>query len=145
VASDAPATDDGLSAFERARPRLLGIACRMLGSAADAEDVVQDIWTRWQSTDRRDMNAVAGNAVGEQTGRRCQCGFAGYVVPAGEVDHAMVLRQQMQAHAFRFAPTSRRAFFRRPPGGGVGAMIPPHDTTMTGRRVEPPRPPRSVG
>ena len=25
----------------------------MLGSAAEAEDVVQDVWTRWQSTDRR--------------------------------------------------------------------------------------------
>ena len=53
VASRAPATDDGLSAFERARQRLFGIAYRMLGSAAEAEDVVQDVWTRWQSTDRR--------------------------------------------------------------------------------------------
>jgi RNA polymerase sigma-70 factor (ECF subfamily) len=54
VASDIPpAMDDGLSAFARARPRLFGIAYRMLGSAAEAEDVVQDVWTRWQSTDRR--------------------------------------------------------------------------------------------
>ena len=45
--------DDGLPAFVRARPRLFGIAYRMLGSAAEAEDVVQDVWTRWQSTDRR--------------------------------------------------------------------------------------------
>jgi RNA polymerase sigma-70 factor (ECF subfamily) len=45
--------DDGLSAFERTRPRLFGIAYRMLGSAAEAEDVVQDVWTRWQSTDRQ--------------------------------------------------------------------------------------------
>ena len=52
VASNAPATDDGLSAFERARPRLFGIAYRMLGSVAEAEDIVQDVWTRWQSTDR---------------------------------------------------------------------------------------------
>jgi RNA polymerase sigma factor (sigma-70 family) len=53
VASNPPATDDGLSAFETARPRLFGIAYRMLGSVAEAEDVVQDAWTRWQSTDRR--------------------------------------------------------------------------------------------
>jgi len=53
VASDAPATDDGLSPFEGARPRLFGIAYRMLGSVAEAEDLVQDVWTRWQSTDRR--------------------------------------------------------------------------------------------
>jgi RNA polymerase sigma factor (sigma-70 family) len=53
MASDPPLIDDGLSAFERARRRLLGIAYRMLGSVAEAEDVVQDAWTRWQSTDRR--------------------------------------------------------------------------------------------
>jgi RNA polymerase sigma factor (sigma-70 family) len=53
LATDPPATDDGLSAFESARPRLFGIAYRILGSVADAEDVVQDAWTRWQSTDRR--------------------------------------------------------------------------------------------
>src|SRR3954470_458964 len=44
--------DDGLSAFMSVRPRLFGIAYRMLGSAAEAEDVVQDAWVRWQSCDR---------------------------------------------------------------------------------------------
>lgn len=47
------ADDDGLSAFLRARPRLFGIAYRMLGSAAEAEDIVQDAWVRWQTADRR--------------------------------------------------------------------------------------------
>jgi RNA polymerase sigma-70 factor (ECF subfamily) len=42
-----PATD----AFEQARPRLFGIAYRILGSVAEAEDVVQDVWLRWQGTD----------------------------------------------------------------------------------------------
>lgn len=46
-------TGDGLSAFFAARPRLFGIAYRMLGSVSDAEDVVQDAWVRWQTTDRR--------------------------------------------------------------------------------------------
>ena len=51
--SSAPACpDDGLSAFLNVRPRLFGIAYRMLGSAADAEDVVQDVWLRWQTADR---------------------------------------------------------------------------------------------
>jgi RNA polymerase sigma factor (sigma-70 family) len=45
-------SDDGLSAFLRARPRLFGIAHRMLGSVAEAEDIVQDVWVRWQTTDR---------------------------------------------------------------------------------------------
>lgn len=44
--------DDGLSAFAPMRPRLFGIAYRMLGSAAEAEDVVQDVWMRWQSLNR---------------------------------------------------------------------------------------------
>lgn len=38
--------------FDRARSRLFGIAYRMLGGVADAEDVVQDAWLRWQNTDR---------------------------------------------------------------------------------------------
>jgi RNA polymerase sigma-70 factor (ECF subfamily) len=36
-----------LSEFERHRPRLFGIAYRMLGSRADAEDVLQDAYLRW--------------------------------------------------------------------------------------------------
>ena len=46
------ALDDGLSVFVSVRPRLFGIAYRMLGSAAEAEDIVQDVWLRWQTTDR---------------------------------------------------------------------------------------------
>lgn len=44
--------DDALTAFERVRGRLFGIAYRMLGSASEAEDLVQDAWLRWQGTDR---------------------------------------------------------------------------------------------
>ncbi|MFI0813155.1 sigma-70 family RNA polymerase sigma factor [Streptomyces echinatus] len=51
-----PAPDDSLSAaaeaFERLRPRLFGIAYRVLGSVSEAEDVVQDVWERWQGADR---------------------------------------------------------------------------------------------
>ena len=42
-----PTVDD---AFERLRPRLFGIAYRMLGSVADAEEVTQDAWLRWQES-----------------------------------------------------------------------------------------------
>ncbi len=38
--------------FARMRPRLFGIAYRMLGSVADAEDIVQDVWVKWQAQDR---------------------------------------------------------------------------------------------
>jgi RNA polymerase sigma factor (sigma-70 family) len=44
--------DDAVSVFVRARPRLLTIAYRILGDMGDAEDVVQDAWVRWQTTDR---------------------------------------------------------------------------------------------
>jgi len=35
------------SVFETLRPRLQGLAYRMLGTLADAEEVVQDAWLRW--------------------------------------------------------------------------------------------------
>jgi RNA polymerase sigma-70 factor (ECF subfamily) len=41
-----------VQAFHTVRPRLFGIAYRIVGSAADADDVVQDAWIRWQETDR---------------------------------------------------------------------------------------------
>ena len=44
--------DDGLSAFLDLRRNLFGLAYRMLRSAAEAEDIVQDVWLRWQATDR---------------------------------------------------------------------------------------------
>jgi RNA polymerase sigma factor (sigma-70 family) len=44
--------DDGLSVFLAVRRNLFGIACRMLRSAAEAEDIVQDVWLRWQTTNR---------------------------------------------------------------------------------------------
>jgi RNA polymerase sigma-70 factor (TIGR02957 family) len=46
------APDDSLAEFLKVRPRLFGIAYRMLGSAAEAEDIVQDVWLRWQVADR---------------------------------------------------------------------------------------------
>lgn len=52
VENETKRSDDGLSAFMSVRRRLLGIAHRMLGSTAEAEDIVQDVWVRWQTTDR---------------------------------------------------------------------------------------------
>jgi RNA polymerase sigma-70 factor (TIGR02957 family) len=46
-----------LDVFQRQRPRLFGIAYRMLGSAADAEDVVQDAYLRWHQADGIDNPA----------------------------------------------------------------------------------------
>jgi RNA polymerase sigma-70 factor (TIGR02957 family) len=50
VGSDPDGRAGRLAAFERQRPRLTGVAYRLLGSVADAEDVVQDAWLRWDGT-----------------------------------------------------------------------------------------------
>src|SRR3954471_22625466 len=42
-----------VGAFNESRPRLFGIAYRMLGSVAEAEDIVQEAWVRWERPDRR--------------------------------------------------------------------------------------------
>jgi RNA polymerase sigma factor (sigma-70 family) len=48
-----------VASFEAVRPRLFGIAYRTLESAADAEDVVQDAWIRWQGTERNTVRNAA--------------------------------------------------------------------------------------
>jgi RNA polymerase sigma-70 factor (ECF subfamily) len=48
----AEAADDSVSTFVKARPRMLAVAFRTLGNAAEAEDIVQDVWLRWQNVDR---------------------------------------------------------------------------------------------
>ncbi|MFI6492344.1 RNA polymerase sigma-70 factor [Streptomyces sp. NPDC050564] len=52
--SSSPAEDleEAVSVFVRYRGRLFGIAYRVLGSVVEAEDVVQEVWLRWQNTDR---------------------------------------------------------------------------------------------
>ncbi|ARP80113.1 RNA polymerase subunit sigma-24 [Bordetella genomosp. 8] len=42
---------DPTGLFNHYRPRLQAIAYRMLGAVADAEDVVQDAWLRWNEAD----------------------------------------------------------------------------------------------
>jgi RNA polymerase sigma-70 factor (ECF subfamily) len=41
--------------FAAQRPRLLGIAYRMVGSLVDAEDIVSEAWVRWCAADRTDI------------------------------------------------------------------------------------------
>jgi len=44
--------EEAAAVFTRLRPRLFGIAYRMLSSATEAEDLVQEVWLRWQTCDR---------------------------------------------------------------------------------------------
>jgi RNA polymerase sigma-70 factor (TIGR02957 family) len=51
-AGDADELEAAVAVFMSVRPRLFGIAYRMLGSASEAEDLLQEVWLRWQATDR---------------------------------------------------------------------------------------------
>jgi RNA polymerase sigma-70 factor (ECF subfamily) len=48
-------TDTPTDVFEEHRPVLMGVAYRMLGRVADAEDVVQEAWLRWSAADRAEV------------------------------------------------------------------------------------------
>ncbi|NPT54252.1 sigma-70 family RNA polymerase sigma factor [Paraburkholderia elongata] len=55
-------TEQGIdkpSSFEAARARLLALAYRMLGSRAEAEDVVQDVWLKWHLADTQEVQTPA--------------------------------------------------------------------------------------
>ncbi|MFJ4273801.1 RNA polymerase sigma-70 factor [Streptomyces coelicoflavus] len=49
---DVDALEKATEDFVAARPRLFGIAYRVLGSTVEAEDVLQETWLRWQQADR---------------------------------------------------------------------------------------------
>jgi RNA polymerase sigma-70 factor (ECF subfamily) len=54
---DVPGVDT--ASFQTVRPRLFGIGYRLLGSAAEADDVVQDTWIRWQGAERGKVRDAA--------------------------------------------------------------------------------------
>lgn len=55
----ADSLDQATKDFVAARPRLFGIAYRVIGSAVEAEDIVQEAWVRWQGTDRTGIQEPA--------------------------------------------------------------------------------------
>ena len=56
----------GLDEFLQARPRLFRIACRIVGNPQEAEELVQEVWLRWQRADRSavvDPGAVLATTI----------------------------------------------------------------------------------
>ncbi|MFJ2396851.1 RNA polymerase sigma-70 factor [Streptomyces sp. NPDC087843] len=56
-------TDTATEVFEEHRSVLTGVAYRMLGRVADAEDVVQEAWLRWSGADRSEVREPRGYLV----------------------------------------------------------------------------------
>lgn len=52
------ATQSDPDPFTALRPRLFSIAYRMLGTRADAEDVLQDAWLRWHRSDAASVQST---------------------------------------------------------------------------------------
>ena len=138
--SDGTDPDGPLDSLEEAacvflplRPRLWAVAYRVLGSPTEAEDVVQDVWVRWQSTDRSQVLAppaflrkttahLAINVTKSARWRRESCsGLPDTVVLPGVgpetraeqaegVDEALLLLLERLGPAERAAYVLREAF-----------------------------------
>jgi RNA polymerase sigma-70 factor (ECF subfamily) len=126
-----PRVDDALAEFRPVRPRLLSIAYRILGSWAEAEDVVQDAWLRWQTCDRRvvrnptaflvttttrlAINAATSARARRETyvGDRFPEGVETSDLPAIEAERREALQHGIRLVLQRLAPTERAAYILR--------------------------------
>ena len=124
-------SDDALSAFLSVRPRLFGIAHRMLRSAAEAEDLVQDVWVRWQTADRRTVRDAAAflattttrlaiNVMSSARSRHETCAGAWLAEPVDakanpgvDVERTEALRAALSILLQKLSPTERAAFVLR--------------------------------
>src|ERR1041384_5019416 len=68
-----PGDDPGLSAITGERRQLINLAYRLLGSLADAEDVVQETYTRWYAMSPQQQEAIEspGAWLTKVAGRVC--------------------------------------------------------------------------
>jgi RNA polymerase sigma-70 factor (ECF subfamily) len=129
--SDDRSLDDALAAFGHVRPRLHGIAHRILGNWAEAEDIVQDAWLRWQTCDRTVVvnptaflvtttTRLALNAATSARARREMSVGEGLPEPvetgpspATEVERNEDLEHGMRLVVERLAPIERAAYVLR--------------------------------
>lgn len=110
--------------FAELRPRLVRLAYRMLGSVADAEDVVHSAWLRWLAADRdqmRDPKALLHTIVTRlalnelKSARRRRVAYVGPWLPEPffdpeEEDAADDLTLPLMIALERLSPLERAAF-----------------------------------
>jgi RNA polymerase sigma-70 factor, ECF subfamily len=117
--------------FQEVRPRLFGIAYRMLGSAAEADDVVQETWLRWHRSDRstvRDAAAflattttrLALNVLQSARARRETCAARAFPERFDPSDDPALVAERGEALALalgallaRLSPAERAAYLLR--------------------------------
>jgi RNA polymerase sigma-70 factor (ECF subfamily) len=64
--------DDRSDQFETHRAHLVGLAYRMLGSVAEAEDAVQDAYLRWHGADRGNVANPRASDARSMSGPGCR-------------------------------------------------------------------------
>ena len=117
--------------FMDARPRLLRIARRVLVNPADADDVVQDAWVRWQETDRdrvRDPAAFLTTTttrlalnVGQSARVRREAAVGSWpgdaIDPSADLSHGAERREELSRSLWmlleRLSPTERAVYVLR--------------------------------
>lgn len=125
--------DNRTALFEAERKRLKSIAWRMLGSAAEADDVLQDAWLRWNESDTESLRSAQAWLVTIVTRlaidrlrvlRAERERYEGFWIPEPEVDaspqtpHDLLEKADDVSMAFlmvleRLAPEERAAFLLR--------------------------------
>jgi RNA polymerase sigma-70 factor (ECF subfamily) len=124
-------SDADAASFHTVRSRLFGIAYRVLGDVTEADDVVQDTWIRWQTTDRSDVRDAAAflstttrhlaihviqsarvrreTPVGPERVEAVDVGTD----PAGDVERREALEIAIRALLEKLSPTERAAYLLR--------------------------------
>jgi RNA polymerase sigma-70 factor, ECF subfamily len=124
-----PAPD--FESFQAVRPRLFGIAYRILGSAAEADEIVQDTWIRWHGAERskvRDATAFLATVatrlainVSQSARQRRETHMGPWVLervdaeadPADGVERGEALQEAVLELLEKLSPAERAVFVLR--------------------------------
>src|SRR6516162_3710525 len=97
--------DDVVEIFSENRKLLFSIAYRMLGSVADAEDLVQEAFLRWQQTDPAEVRSLRAYLSAVLTGQALD--------PGGDVRLAESLSMAFLVLLESLSPVERSVFLLR--------------------------------